>query len=198
MDPAHRRVLDRFPPALRAWVLEELAAGNTILEVGAGHPAPPAGDMIKLALDMRTQLATGLVAYARNGSLHHTEVTDADRMFWVLTAPHAPPPEPDMNMIRAVHNTPPPPLPAPREYPPGSIEMDHRGEMLILHEADRRTEIVWTWNRGNQLYRSSLGPWWYPKDWRSQPMTDEEKEQVIARFMEFARTHIGTNVELRD
>ena len=198
MDPAHQLVLDRFPPTLRALVLAELDAGNTIVEAGAGHPAPPAGDLIKLAHDLRTPLAEGLAAYARNGSSHHTEVSDADRMFWVLTAPHAPPPEPDMDLIRAAHNTPPPSVPVPREYPPGSIELDHRGEMLILHETDRRTEIVWTWNRGNQLYRSSLGPWWYLKERRSQTMTEEEREEVISRFLEFARRNIGSNIELRD
>ncbi len=72
--------------------------------------------------------------------------------------------------------------------------MDHRGEMLILHEEDRRTDIVWTWNRGNQLYRSSLSPWWYPKERRSAPMTEEEKERVIALFMESpARTSARTS-----
>lgn len=50
----HQAVLDRFPSALKALVEAELAAGNTIIEAGAGQPAPPAGDMIKLAQDLIT------------------------------------------------------------------------------------------------------------------------------------------------
>lgn len=34
----HLAVLDRFPPALRALVEAEIAAGNRIIEAGAGHP----------------------------------------------------------------------------------------------------------------------------------------------------------------
>ncbi|MBK6776686.1 MAG: hypothetical protein IPG74_12910 [Flavobacteriales bacterium] len=53
----HRRLLDRFPPALKALVEVELAAGNTIIDARAGHPAPPAGDMIMLARDLGTRTA---------------------------------------------------------------------------------------------------------------------------------------------
>lgn len=81
-------------------------------------------------------------------------------------------------------------------YPHDTLEMDFRGEVLILHETDRRTTIVWTWSRGSALYRSSLNPWWYPIERRSRPMSEEEKERVIERFMAYARVHIGSNIEL--
>lgn len=197
MDTGHPSILERFPDALRGLIEAELAAGNAIIEAGGGHPAPPAGEMIKLAGDLRTPLPPGLCSQVRNTSLHHAEVTDTEGLFWVLTAPHAPPLEPDMDAIRAACA----PVYAPpvvRTFPPGSIEMDHRGEMLILHEAERRTDIIWTWNRGNRLYRSSLSPWWYPGKRRWQPMTEEEKEAVIARFMEYARRTIGGHIELHD
>lgn len=199
--PEHQHVLDRFPPLLKALVEAELRAGNRIIDAGAGHPAPPAGDMIKLEKDLLTFGSgsnEGLRLYARNSSAHHQELTDEQGLFWVLTAPLPPPPEPDMNAIRAPRGHQPPPLPIERKYPHDTVEMDYRGEMLILHETDRRTDIVWTWSRGNILYRSSLGPWWYPAERRSQAMPEEEKERVIQRFMDYARVHIGSDIELRD
>ena len=48
-------MLDRFPPKLKTLVEAKLAAGNGILKAGAGHPAPPAGDMIILAKDISTR-----------------------------------------------------------------------------------------------------------------------------------------------
>lgn len=180
----------------------ELRAGNRILRSGGGHPAPPAGDLVLLAEDLHTRLKdlpSGLRYYARNSSAHHEEITDDAGFCWVLTAPLPPPPEPDMDAIREAANRPSaPPPPAPAHYPPGSVEMDPRGELLILHEADRRADIVWTWNRGDQLYRSSLSPWWYPAERRAQPMTDAEREAVIARFLDFARQHINPRIELKD
>lgn len=195
-----RQLPPTFPPALRALVEAEVAAGNEILEVGAGHPAPPAGCMVKLAHDLRTwgDGVDGLSLYARNSSTHHQEITDADRFHWILTAPLPPPPEPDMDAIRLAHGYRPAPPPPQRTFPNDHVELDYRGEMLILHEADRRTDIVWTWNQGDRLYRSSLSPWWYPQERRSQPMTDEEKDQVIARFLDFARIHINSRIELHD
>lgn len=71
-----------------------------------------------------------------------------------------------MDAIRAARHVPMPETPAKR-FLPGSIEMNARGERLIHHEADRRTDIVCTWSRGNHLYRSSLTRWWYPAEHRS-------------------------------
>lgn len=103
-----------------------------------------------------------------------------------------------MDAIRAAHAPVFEPTPIARAHQPGTIEMDPRGEMLILHEADRRADIIWTWNKGNLLYRSSLSAWWYPKERRTQAMTEDEIEEVIQRFMDYARVHIGSNIELRD
>ncbi|MCB0771895.1 MAG: hypothetical protein KDB93_00805 [Flavobacteriales bacterium] len=202
IHPDHQAVLDRFPPALRALAGSELALGNRIIHAGAGHPAPPAGAQIMFAQDLLTrdrELLNGLHCYDRNASTHHQEVSDADRFFWILTVPLPPPPEPDMDAIRDRANlaTEQPPA-VMRVYTCNEVELDYRGEMLILHEQDRRTDIVWTWNRGNQLYRSSLSPWWYPDERRSQEMTEAEKEAVIQRFLEFARRNISPNIELRD
>ncbi len=197
----HGRILVRFPPALKALVEAELAAGNTIVDAGAGHPAPPAGDMIKLAHDLRTRIPNandGLSAHARNTSTHHTEITDADRFFFILTAAHPPPPPPDMDAIRNARNYSPPPPVAPVVHAPGKVEMDYRGEMLIYHETERRTDIIWTWSRGNHYYRSSLTHWWYPAERRSVPLTEEEKEAVLAKFIAYGHAHIGSNIKVVD
>lgn len=202
IHPDHLAVLDRFPPALRALAESELALGNRIIHAGAGHPAPPAGAQIMFAHDLLTQdqgLLNGLYRYDRSASTHHQEICDANRFFRILTTPVPPPTAHTMEEIRDRMNFPTSPPTAPAHSPdPGTIELDYRGEMLILHEADRRTDIVWTWNRGNQLYRSSLSPWWYPGERRSQEMTEAEKEEVIQRFLEFARRNISPNIELRD
>ena len=196
----HRAVLDRFPSALRTMVENELAAGNSIIDAGAGHPAPPAGGVIKLAHDlitMKKDSGDGLHIHQRNSSTHNQELTDDQRFYWILTAALPPPPAPDMNAIRAAREYQPAPV-VKKTFPHGTVEMDHRGEMLILHERDRRTDIVWTWNHGNRLYRSSLSPWWYPAEHRSQAMTDEERDLVLERFMEYGRACIGRNIEWVD
>ena len=188
----HMKVLDRFPDRLKELVLSELRAGNRIVSAGGGHPAPPAGEQIMLAHDLMGEHdVTGLDVYARNTSLHHVEITDDARFYWVLTAPLPAPAEPDMNAIRqriASQALPP----EPKVYPPGTVEMDYRGEMLIYHEADRKADIIWTWNKGSRLYRSTLSPWWYRTERVSRSMTDEERDMVLERFMAFAHVHIGT------
>jgi hypothetical protein len=202
ISPEHQRIIALFPATLRVLIEAELVAGNRIIHAGAGHPAPPAGEQVMFAEDLKTIKAGDgyeLDVYARDSSSHFEEITDKQRFFWVLSAPHPPPPEPDMNAVRAAHSaqyTPPPVV--VKTFAHDTVEMDVRGEMLILHETDRRTDIIWTWNKGNYLYRSSLSAWWYPAERRSQPMTDEEKERVLERFMEYGRTYISANIELRD
>jgi hypothetical protein len=82
----------------------ELAAGNTIIEVGHTHPAPPVGAYFKLARPVSTrprESGGGLQFYERNSSQYSGEFTDAKRFFWILEAPLPPPPEADMDAIRA-------------------------------------------------------------------------------------------------
>ncbi|MBP7516008.1 MAG: hypothetical protein KA791_15780 [Flavobacteriales bacterium] len=201
-DKEQQRVIVLFPAALRGLIEAEIAAGNRIIHAGAGHPAPPAGEQVMFAEDLKTRKKTakdGLRFHERESSSHHQEITDDQGFFWILTAPLPPPPDPDMNAIRAAHRveyTPPPVV--VKTFAHDTVEMDIRGEMLILHEEGRRTDIIWTWNKGNYLYRSSLSAWWYPAERRSQPMTDEEKETVLERFMAYGRSFISSTIELRD
>ena len=198
----HARIIALFPALLKTLVEAELAAGNRIVHAGGGHPAPPVGEQVMFAEDLKTRkkkAKDGLRFRERESSSHHQEITDDQGFFWVLTAPLPPPPMPDMNAIRDRANFSPEPVHGVmRVFARDEVEMDVRGEMLVLHEDGRRTDIIWTWNKGNYLYRSSLSPWWYIEERRSEAMSEEEKELVLERFMAFARAHISSSVELRD
>src|SRR5262245_7645711 len=98
-----QKELAQFPPALRALVESELAAGNSIVEVGHNFPAPPAGAYFKLAKKASTRprvSGSGLDFYDRDSSIYSGEFTDAKRFYFVLEPPNSPPPEPDMNAVR--------------------------------------------------------------------------------------------------
>lgn len=203
-DPTEefRSVLDRFPSGLKTLIEAEVAAGNRILHAGAGHPAPPVGEQVMFAEELKTReknAKDGLRFHERESSSHHQEITDDQGLFWVLTAPLPPPPLPDMNRIRDRANFSPEPVHGVmRVFARDEVEMHVRGEMLVLHEEGQRTDIIWTWNKGNYLYRSSLSPWWYIEQRRSEPMSEEEKERVLERFMAYGRAHMSSNIELRD
>lgn len=99
--------LASFPPALRQLIDAELAAGNRIVEVASCHPAPPAGAYVKLekfvSTRPRAKTAT-LDFYDRNSSLYSGEWTDAKRFYFVVEPPRPPPPESDMDLMRALRN----------------------------------------------------------------------------------------------
>lgn len=95
---------DAMPPGLRSLLDAELAAGNSIVEVGHSFPAPPAGAYFKLAKPLLTReagLPEGIVYYGRNSSSYSGEITDPKRFYFLLEPAGPPPPEPDMDAIRA-------------------------------------------------------------------------------------------------
>jgi hypothetical protein len=98
-----QKELAQFPAVLRILVEAELAAGNSIIEVGHSFPAPPAGAYFKLAnkISTRTRVSgNGIDFYERNSSIYSGEFTDAKRFYFILEPPNPPPPEPDMDAIR--------------------------------------------------------------------------------------------------
>jgi hypothetical protein len=104
ISPEHQKDINAMPPVLRAMLEAELAAGNTILEVGHSFPAPPAGAYFKLTKpvstrDRKSDATIGF--YDRNMPSYSGEFTDAKRFYFILEPPHPPQPEPDMNAIRA-------------------------------------------------------------------------------------------------
>lgn len=98
-----QKELALFPAVLRALVEAELAAGNSIIEVGHSFPAPPAGAYFKLANKISTRSRAsgdGIDFYERISSIYSGEFTDAKRFYFILEPPNPPPPEPDMDAIR--------------------------------------------------------------------------------------------------
>ena len=99
-----------FPLVLRNLVLAEIAAGNAIVEIGAGFPAPPVGAWLKLAkpISTRPRKASRRVDfYDRNSSSYSGEFTDAHRFYFVLEPANSPEPYPDMDAIRMALETKP-------------------------------------------------------------------------------------------
>lgn len=104
LAPEHQADFAALPVALRDLLAAELAAGNTIVEVGHSHPAPPAGAYFLLARPVTTRERTaggGLDYWLRNSPHHSGEFTDARRFHFILEPPLPPAPEPDMHAIRA-------------------------------------------------------------------------------------------------
>lgn len=104
--------LASMPPALKQLLEAELAAGNTITEVGHSFPAAPAGAYFLLAKPLQSRAqesGDGIVYYDRKMPSYSGEITDAKRHFFLLEPPHPPEPEPDMDAIRAAHQPKPTP-----------------------------------------------------------------------------------------
>lgn len=118
----HAEALAAFPPELRTLIDAELAAGNTLVELAGGFPAPPAGLYVKLSRMVTTRphaSGDGVTYFDRGYPGYSGEWADARRFFFVLEPPRPQPPDPDMNAIRAQANAgvgmpPPPPAPRPR------------------------------------------------------------------------------------
>jgi hypothetical protein len=100
----HRQDFEALPRALRRLLQAELAAGNEIVEVGHSFPAPPAGAYFKLARPVTTRArksGRGIEFVDRNMPGHAGEFSDPERFHFILEPPAPPPPEPDMNAVRA-------------------------------------------------------------------------------------------------
>lgn len=100
----YTKAIAEFPPALQDLVKAELAAGNSIVGIGHGDPAPINGSRVMLAKPLLSRPRASdaqLKFYERNCSSHSGQITDAARTFYVVEAPLPPPPEEDMNAIRA-------------------------------------------------------------------------------------------------
>lgn len=103
LTPEQEMELTKFPMALRTLIEAELAAGNSIVEIGHSFPAPPAGAYVKLANRVSTRArddGDGFTFYERNSSSYSGEFTDVKRFFFVLEPPNPPPDELDMDAIR--------------------------------------------------------------------------------------------------
>ncbi|MBL8898251.1 MAG: hypothetical protein JNM84_11515 [Planctomycetes bacterium] len=112
LDRDQQKELASFSPELRALIEAELAAGNRIVALSHGFPAPPVGAYVMLERKVTTRPRApgdGLDHRDRNSSLSSGEFTDAARIYFVVEPPDPPPPEPDMDAIRRAHAPQPDP-----------------------------------------------------------------------------------------
>ncbi len=148
MTPEQESELRRFPSGLQILVASELAAGNSIVEVGHSFPAPPAGAYVKLAKPVTTRPRVSgdeIGFYQRHSSIYSGEFSDPTRFFFVLEPPH-PYLEPNSDELRKSLESQPnsPPMPA---IPESGFAED--GSLPRLHEQD--AEIP-----ANDLYVESI------------------------------------------
>lgn len=123
LAPEHRKDFEAMPAVLRRLLEAELAAGNSIVEVGHSFPAPPVGAYFQLANKVTTrprESGNGIDFYERNSSSYSGEFTDAKRFFFILEPPNPPPPCPDMAAIRKAHDPKPDSLTQLSQRPTGS------------------------------------------------------------------------------
>ena len=137
--PAMFRTADAeaLPPALRALLEAELAAGNTIAEIGSTFPAPPAGAFFKMTRPVTTRprgTGDGLKFREFPNWTCGGAFTDDDELYYILEPDPPPPPEPDMDAIRAAHNAPQPFVPAPILSDPNTALGRFERSMAIDYE----------------------------------------------------------------
>jgi hypothetical protein len=146
------RDAEAFPPALRLLLDAELSAGNTIVEAGSAFPAPPAGSYFKLAGPVTTrprQSGDGLKFRDYGYPGFSGAFTDERGFYFLLEPPVPPPPEPDMDAIRAAHSDhwQPPRRPDPKLAPELSPEL--APEDTVLGKFQRSMEIdYYKWHDG--------------------------------------------------
>jgi extradiol dioxygenase family protein len=100
----HLNAVEKFPICLQQLIQAELAAGNSIVDVKSGSPAPPVGSCLQLAKSLltRPRLSDSKIHYyLRNNSRYSGEITDKQRIFFLLEPPLEPGAYVDMNHIRA-------------------------------------------------------------------------------------------------
>ena len=100
----HFNAKEKFPIHLQELIQAELEAGNSIVEIRSGSPAPLDGFCLKLAKPLltRPRLSDSKIRYyLRNNRSCSGEITDRQRIFFILEPPLAPEDYPDMDHIRA-------------------------------------------------------------------------------------------------
>lgn len=111
--------VNALPPLLRALLDAELAAGNTIVEVGRDFPAPPDGAWLRLARRVTTvprEPTSALMFWENDMPSYSGQFTDVDGRFQILEPPRETrPADPnyltDPALSDPVAPTPPPPAP---------------------------------------------------------------------------------------
>jgi hypothetical protein len=182
------REIEQFPPALRALIAAEAAAGNSVVEIGHGFPAAPVAAFATLERQVSTrprESGGGLKFHERNSSLWSGEWTDEKGYYFVIEPPVEPRPEPARERPVSKDR---PPTPELLRY---TVDVDVRGETLIYREPDREATVICTFGGDPCIAPRTLSGWWYPAERRSEAMADQEKERLIARIADYCRIRHG-------
>jgi hypothetical protein len=188
-----------LPPELRAVLEAELAAGNTIAEVGHDHPAAPVGAWLKMARTFSTKpdaVPKGVKFRRRNSSLWSGEYSDANGFFFLLD-PGLPYEEPmplhefyrrreaqEREALAQCDHT-------PVTNPGYTVERDWRGETACYIEPDRRVTLFSAWHGGAVGHVAHISGQWEYKDRPHADMTPQEQAEVLQRVIDFIRRHDG-------
>ncbi|MEO6002766.1 MAG: hypothetical protein ABIZ04_06795 [Opitutus sp.] len=71
------------------------------------------------------------------------------------------------------------------------VEVDRRGETLTYLEATRSAKIICTFGAEPCILGRTLSDWWYPGTNKTETMTVEEKQLVLARIADECRVRHG-------
>jgi hypothetical protein len=74
----------------------------------------------------------------------------------------------------------------PEDY---TVEIDCRGEMLTYCELNRSAHVICTFGGKPVIVPRTLSNWNYPLGRRSEKMSAEEKDIILARIADYCRTH---------
>lgn len=185
------REIEQFPPALRALIEAEAAAGNAVVEIGHGFPAAPVAAFARLARRVSTRAREsggGLKFHERNSSLWSGEWTDAKGYHFVLEPPVEPPSPEPAQRHHASGDRPPAPRPAMPQY---TVDVDVRGETLTYREPGREATVICTFGGDPCIVPRTLSGWWYPAERRSEAMAEDERARLIARIADHCRSRHG-------
>jgi hypothetical protein len=194
------RELAAFPAVLNSLLADELAAGNSVTEVGCGFPAPPCGAWARLAKAVSSRprrSAAGVLFRARNWPGHSFEWSDGDGCFFLLEPPLPVPRQAGMDDIRAAEAVgagvplpaaAPPPVPAPGAY---LVDIDYRGEMVTYREEKRSADVSCCWGPHPIIGCGSLTGWRHTFEPGGSIMSEEERHTVLDRIAEHLR---GLNI----
>lgn len=135
IPPELRRDADRLPPLLRALLEAELAAGNSVTEIGHTFPASPEGAYFMLAGPVTTrprESGGGLTFRDFNCCLYAGYFGDEACLYFIVEPPLPPPPDPDTEAILAAHA--PQPTPPRFECDPNTAPGRFERSMAIDYE----------------------------------------------------------------
>jgi hypothetical protein len=76
-----------------------------------------------------------------------------------------------------------------------TIEVEFRGETLHYVEPDRMTSMEWYWTSGYSIVASSIRRWRHA-DGKETPVSDDERDEIVRRVVEYARREQGVTLRI--